>query len=76
MAMDKALLASYPVCEQILLAGLYECKGRAVALPLVSTWVAAMAAAGWTKCLSFLFKFLCDGQSACQQANLYVNNFV
>ena len=76
MAMDKALLASYPVCEQILLAGLYKCKGRAVALPPASALVAAMAAAGWTKCLSFIFKFLYDGQSACQQADLYENNFV
>ena len=30
-----------------------------------------LAAAAWTKCLSFTLKFLCDGQGAVRRAILY-----
>ena len=51
---------------------LYECTGRAIALPPASALALALAAA-WTKNYSFTLKFLCDGQGAVRGAILYAD---
>ena len=39
------------------LACLYECTGRAIALPPASAFALVASASVWTKCLSFTLKF-------------------
>ena len=57
-------------CSFLFLARLYECTGRAIALPPV---LAAAVASAWTKCLSFMLKILYDGQGAVRRAIVYAD---